>query len=127
MVSVSALEFSQLTREEDVAFLEELTSPMRGQVTNGRSTSLVDFLASSVGLQFLETHRNDLHSQGKLELDYRRNAICANLQQAQKRGSLASVDLTFKDCVCNPTIPYLHCLAIGSQVLKLASNLRFMI
>jgi len=127
VVCISALEFSQSTREKDVAFLEELTSPMRGQVSNGESTSLVDFLASSVGLRFLESLQNDLYSQGKLELEYRRNTICENLLQAQKRGSLASEDVTFQNCVCTPTIPFLHCLAIGSQVRKVSSNSRFMI
>eukprot|EP00210_Caulerpa_lentillifera_P000093 g89.t1 len=118
VLSVSAVDFSQATREDAVAFLEKITYPHRNQVanTNGVPT-LVDFLASSSGLQFLKASPVGILSQTKLEQDYRRTAICENLSNQNTKQVWSSWELRFRDCVCTPSLPYLHCLAIGSQML----------
>lgn len=116
-----SLEFSHTTREHDIALLEHLTLPLREKLTrsDNETLTLVDFFASSIGLRFLNFHKRGLGSQKRLDREYRRRGICENLKIENKKRQLSSGEKRFRNCVCNSSQPYLHCLAIGSQVLRL--------
>eukprot|EP00210_Caulerpa_lentillifera_P003778 g3609.t1 len=124
VTTVLSYEFSQATRVKDIALLENLTLPIREKMTrsNDHTFTLVDFLASSVGLRFLNSHEAELKLQKRLEREYRREAICRNLKNTSSshdvKKQLSSEEKRFRSCVCSSTKPYLHCLAIGSQLLR---------
>lgn len=119
-LSVFSLEFSRSTHEDDIALLDHVTLPLREKLTrsDNETLTLVDFLASAVGLRFLNSHKRRLGSQRRLDREYRRHGICENLKIENKKRPLSSGEKRLRNCVCNSSQPYLHCLAIGSQVLR---------
>ena len=119
LTSTSGRQFSQETRDADVSFLERVTLPFRQTLRcpwHGVE-SLVDFMASHHGLAFLATNFQTLWYQELLEIQYRRGDLCENLRTEEANtGSLTHAEHRFKNCLCNRYLPFLHCLAIGSQV-----------
>lgn len=117
--STHARQFSQETRNADVNFLERATLPFRRtlRLPWHPVQSLVDFMASRTGLIFLVANFETLWYQELLEIQYERPTMCENVQSEEtRRGSLSPSELRFKTCLCSPYLPFLHCLALGSQV-----------
>ena len=111
---------SQQTRNSDVSRLEKLSLPFRlHRRRRGQHVveNLVDFLASRRGLMFLASQIETLWYQELLETQYGRRSMCVNIQNAEARkNGLTEKEQKLKNCLCRFYMPFLHCLAIGSQV-----------
>ena len=119
---VDAYVFSRASRTNDVSLLERLTLPFRRSLRFPFTPvdSLVDFLASSRGLFFLALHIESLWYQELLEWEYDRQGLCENMRAGEaQRGALSSQERRLRSCLCSPFQPFLHCLAMGSQVRPL--------
>ena len=111
--------FSRETRNRDVSRLEKLSLPFRWQRRRRPHVveNLVDFLASRRGLMFLAGQIETLWYQELLEMQYGRRSMCVNLKNAEARkNGLTEREQSLKNCLCRFYMPFLHCLALGSQV-----------
>lgn len=118
IVVIATAQWNDEVRLSQLAFLQNYTSSVRTPpqaLANGvREMPLTDFFASANGKEFLDIHERDLKDfQKLLEIQYDRQGKCRTLKGVRE------LDLEmkeFRDCLCEVSQSFLHCLAIGSQV-----------